>query len=206
MSDSIQDWQRHAARLEFELGRLRETVENQFNRIDVLERRLTQTPLNETQKAHPFAMNRKDGRMIGFLKNANDTPDFYIESPSSGPLKGTPGYSCYALKGKDLSIIGIAVFDHTQEELESIVSLIGDTQRKSRTFIPIFLTNNPVFSPFRSQKYMYEYFRTDPSLETCMADETLSRFLQERFQYIIEKWGIDMIVDMSKEAQENPPQ
>lgn len=199
MSYREQELEQQVNRLQFELGRVRETVENQFNRIEVLEAKIAKSTIvfpDETD----LPIKPEDGKMVGFLKGATELPLFHLESSTTAPLIGSPGLGCYALKGKTQLVMGITVFDLDIVKLQNIVRQISEKQRKTRKFTPVFFTNNPDFSPFRSQKYLYEYFRTDTTLAEMLQDPNYSLFLQERFQFMLQKWGIDLIIDMSQES------
>jgi len=195
MTKDLEELKRYTARLEFELSRVRETVENQFSRIEVLERHIYNSALALPHSSLDLS-NAESGK-AGFLKNRETALHFFLDHPTTGPLVGTPGLGCYALKGKTKLTLGFAVFDQSVEALQHIVGRIVDNQRRTRGFTPVFLTNNPDFTPFRAQKYLYEYFRTDSDMVTSLKDKHHCQFLQERFQFMLKKWDISMVVDLS---------
>jgi len=200
MSNEVHELRQHAARLEFELGRVRETVENQFSRIEVLERRLSGKDLaNQVGDLPAPSCDTEDG-VLAFLKQSDERSQFYLESTNTGPLRGSPGLNCYSLKDKTNLVLGIAVFDQSIDALRRIVAMIAENQRRTRGFIPVFMSNTPDFSPFRAQKYLYEYLRTDASMAESLKNKKHCQFLQERFQFIMNKWGINMVIDLSKDT------
>lgn len=196
MTQNPHDWQRRIARLEFELARVRQTVENQFARLEVLEDRLS-TPPQPPTATHSLSLPRGETPMVTTLKAEADSLVFHATRPPAPALQGSPGLSCYSDKDAISLILAIAVFNHDTAHIRGLVRMVAENQRRTRGFSPVFLTNNPDFSPYRSQKYIYEYFDTGTGLSHCLSDDRKRTYLQERFQFLLRKWSVGLVVDLS---------
>lgn len=198
MTPDDRQWRRRVKRLEHELGRVRETVENQFARIEVLERVATNTPAAMSDAVPTLAPPPQDGPVVTVLKVDPGRPLFYAPDAGLPGLRGSPGLSCYALKDKVDLVLAIAVFDLPIQRLHDVVEMVADNQRRTRGFIPLFLTNNPDFSPFRAHRYLYEYFNAAPGFTDGQTDERRRTYQRERFQFLLRKWRVRMVIDLSE--------
>jgi hypothetical protein len=110
--------------------------------------------------------------------------------PPDTPLAAPAGHDCYDFDDGIEQVVGISVMGLKGAELEQTVAGIAGQQSQQANFKPVFLTDQPDFSPFVSRGYAFEYISGFRSY--LEADPEARR--NERVAALVRKWGLSDIV------------
>ena len=179
-----------------EVKRLREVVERQFAELTALRLMMPSGDPPVVVDASPYRGLR---RAIG---PAGNTRTSRSSDPVLWPTARKPanqlwpnvGFGNYALDRSKAKVIGFALFGMTDEDLEDAVRFVEDNQRRTRDFVPLFLTDATTISSFRRRGYSYEYF---PSHRLTRTNAPVLRdYAEARLDLVRRKWGLAGIVTL----------
>lgn len=189
-----------------ELWRLRERIERQHRTNRTLGR-MVQKLLGDKAEAKPVAVVPKLpaatlAQHPARRPNVADDP-WWPSGPvaPASPLAAPAGHDCYSLEDDIEQTVGISVMGLTGPELEQVVAEIADQQLQQKDFRPVFLTDQPDFTPFVARGYAFEYlsgFRsyleTDPDGERA-----------DRIAALACKWGLSEIISRDRPGGASGP-
>jgi hypothetical protein len=149
----------------------------------------------EDDAQRPFAPNGALGPARGFSFPAA-APWFPAFEEGLSHLNPAPGWRSLTLHDTPIRI-GFKLFGMNSEEVERVVSQVESRQLRDRDFIPVFVTDQEEFEPFRARGYVFEYI---PSSVTNSPPSRRSerRYLRKRLELITSKWGLRELVDLAK--------
>lgn len=185
-------------RLELELTRARELVENQYVRMEVMEARLN--PDAGPAKHDDAVSLSATSYQVSMLDMVQDVSLNYYDLDKILPRSTVnPGLSCYGMGRQVDLVIAVLVFGHDLSKIEQIVQKVVNNQQRTRAFKPVFFTDHPVFTPFRRTRLVYEYFPKASQVKAVdVCAEAYENFQKEKFVFGLNKWGIETVLDMSK--------
>ena len=196
------------------VGRLRERVENQARHIETLERCLG-TALNRAGLENQTIVLRDRLPRLPITENHADShhplPDRIADPgtdpswwPSAernpAPLPPEPGWGCYGLGDQVSKVLGISLLGMEENRLSATVEMISTQQRKTRDFLPVFLTTSTAFHVFRAQGFVFGYFPATPQRQLIASDAGWEDYLTERLAFVAKKWGIARIICFGPQA------
>ncbi|WP_025311439.1 alginate lyase family protein [Roseicyclus elongatus] len=103
-----------------------------------------------------------------------------VGSTAAAPLSGA-------------GVMVVALFGLDSEQIAAAVMRIQRQYRSTRSFRPLFLTDNPDTTAFRHAGLTYEYFPA-----AVYGGEDRADLFEERFQRLWRKWRGGMLIDFSK--------
>ena len=109
-------------------------------------------------------------------------------------IEPAPGFGTAGLAGKKLPCTAISVFGRGGENLEWIASLVANSQRERRDFVPVFLSNAVDNRVFHWHGFAFEYF--SPNLFRGLEEALCSA----RYDLIARKWGFSSYLDLGEGA------
>lgn len=121
---------------------------------------------------------------------------FHVDSrvSGSGPLRPRPGIRSYQLAGKEMPVVGVAVFGESEEVLVGIVASVSRLQREGADFIPVFLTDLKRCSAITKEGYVFEYFRPGVFGGRTRSETESRTYLQDKLRFALTKWGISDVL------------
>lgn len=178
--------------------KLRERVQAQFCRLEAVERsrktgRRRKVGLRADKR--PPAKVHNDFSTFSGADAPSSTPAFYRPDINAG-LSSGPGLCAFAATAERLPTLGLVVFDLDTHTLAYLVDDLARQQMLEPFCRPVFLTNNPDFSPFRRHRFVFEYFHTRCREEP--GRQRLEQFLCERAAFVLRKWGITRLVRVGR--------
>ncbi|KJE35850.1 hypothetical protein UF64_06985 [Thalassospira sp. HJ] len=183
--------------LEFQLMRTRELVENQYLRITALEALLGKESETGDARQDVPSMTRYQCDDMMMVKDFD--PAYFQTACRLPPASVNPGLGCYGLNNQVDLVIAVLTFARSTEETGQIVGRIFENQCRTRGFRPVFFTDNPDFTPFRRNRYVYEYFPSQTLIKRgAEQGREYQKFGQEKFVFALKKWGINTILDISR--------
>jgi hypothetical protein len=120
------------------------------------------------------------------------------------PLWAMSGHEACSLVGDEAEVVGVTVFGLTGIDLDRVVGLVADEQRRQKNFRPVFLTDCPDFHAFVRRGYAFEYLSRFRGF--VRSEEELAR--AARIEALSAKWGFTRIVDRDdvRSVKRNYPQ
>ena len=196
------------------VGQMRERVENQARHIETLERCLGAAlakaglesdtvvlldrlpPLPEpavpTTPQHVLPPRARDvATAADWWPAANRVP---------APLPPEPGWACYNLSDRVGKVLGISLLGMSDDRVAATVDLIAAQQRKSRDFLPVFLTSSSAFHVFRNHGFVFEYLPPRPQRDLVEPTGDWQDYLADRLAFIARKWGMARVVCFGSQA------
>lgn len=179
-----------------EIRRLREVVERQFAELTALRMMMPSGDPPIVVDATPYRSSR---RSVGPAGNSRTSR---LSDPVLWPTARKPatalwpnvGFGNYALDRSKTKVIGFALFGMNDEDLEDAVKFVEDNQRRTRDFVPLFLTDATTISCFRKRGYSYEYFPRHRLTRTNAP--VLRQYAEARLDLVRRKWGLVGIVTL----------
>ncbi len=195
------------------VGRLRERVENQARHIETLERCLSAALVRAGLENHTIVLGDQLPRLP--ITDRADThhalPPRIAEPdtdpswwPSAdrhpAPLPVEPGWACFGVGDKVGKVLGISLLGMPDDRVAATVAMISAQQRKTRDFLPVFLTTSTTFHVFRAQGFVFEYFPAASQRHFISADTSWEDYLAERLAFVAKKWGITRVICFGAQA------
>lgn len=202
-----------------ELVALRERIQIQYALLDVYERadgRERTASRMEIRDAIGLAAEAGPSAGGG---GADIAPD-QVEAPEDAPaipegapwwpthethamgLRPNAGWAAYALTQSGTGVIGFSLCGLSSGEVEAGIEMVAATQRRTRNFIPLFLTDQPDLAPFRNRGFVVEYLpATAPSY---VSDERWAEYIAARRAFLLRKWNLARIVDIGATLDQGP--
>jgi hypothetical protein len=190
-----------------ELGRLRKLVERQYRLNRVLTSMLADSRPEGTQIKHVEIAPR--GLAAHWMTRpqltARSGAQFWSGTADAPPrsLQAPPGYECHSLGGATGETIGVLVFGLSGADLDNVVQSVADDQRKTRSFLPVFITDQSDFRAFVTRGYAFEYLRRERAFGGRDGDPVQALVAQYS-----KKWGFTRTLDRSNARaldREYPP-
>lgn len=183
-----------------EIKRLKEVVERQFAELTALRMMMPPGSSPIVVDGTPYRISR---RCYGPAANTRTTrPSDPILWPTArqpaNPLWPNVGFANYTLDRSRAKAVGFAVLGMNVEDLEDAVRFVEDNQRRSRDFVPLFLTDSPAIASFRKRGYSYEYLPPHRLTRTNAA--ALREYAEARLDLVRRKWGLAGIVTLGESA------
>lgn len=188
------------AALHGEVKRLREVVERQFAELTALRLMMPTGDPPIVVDGLPYRSFRKSvvpGRNSRTDRISDPVLWPTVRKPAN-PLWPNVGFGNYALDRSSAKVIGFAVFGMNDDDLEDAVRFVEDNQRRTRDFVPLFLTDATTISSFRKRGYSYEYF--PPHRLTRANAPMLREYAEARLDLARRKWGLAGIVALGVSA------
>ncbi len=196
------------------VGQLRERVENQARHIETLERCLDTALAKAGLESQTVVLHDKLPRLPEPAAPAAPHPvlpprvhDLATDPswwPATArtptPLPPEPGWACYNLNDQVGKVLGISLLGMSDDRLATTVELITAQQRKSRDFLPVFLTSSPGFHVFRAQGFVFEYLPARPHRDLVEPTGDWQDYLADRLAFIARKWGITRVICFGTQA------
>ncbi len=120
-------------------------------------------------------------------------PSIGVGSCPEMPAQPSPGWS--NASADDPTVIAILVFGLRDAALDAAIDLVIDTQRRGRSFAPVFLTDSADLRTFLNRGYAFEYFPSK-TYRTESGSVDWSRAFA-RIRFIYRKWGVAGAMDLS---------
>ena len=180
-----------------ELRKVHRLVEGLARRVMVLEECLETSSRNRgssiAYQAVPHSVQQMD-RSAEVAADLGDDLGTYFGSParrsSSMPLRPGPGIRAFQLAGKDVPVVGVAVFGQPEETLAGIVAAVSRNQRIGPEFIPVFLTDLTRCDSIIREGYVFEYFPAVSHRRKGPTDTESKTYLRDKLLFVLTKWGI----------------
>lgn len=195
-----------------ELRRLREQMETLFRRSRLVERRLREVlseagieertvvvadPVPPLWQGHTTSDDHagNTGEAADNLDDVDAPPEdadwWPVARRMPRALAPTPGWACHGLKGRVDKVVGVSVCGFDREEVERIVAMIAERQRRTRDFVPVFLTDALDFDVFRAGGFVFEYV---PPPDRRAAIGNWGTYLSRRRALLERKWGVSTVI------------
>lgn len=200
---------RSTAASDAELARLRDLVADQHRRLRVARSQEAE-PL---EIAHPFdarcvkpRVSRADlarlieeARLRLELRQSSLGATIDAVWPERLPpvpvLHPSPGLAAYTLRNLPaLPNAVFALFGLESAELRQVVERIVAEQQGEAPFVPIFLTSNPDFTPFRDQSLAFEYLPLLCDDEAGAPEPRWVAYLLDTLELTLRRWGVRRII------------
>ena len=110
--------------------------------------------------------------------------------PPSRPLAALAGHDCFSLADSIDEVVGVSVMGLRGVDLDRVVGAVAEEQLKTKSFKPVFLTDEPDFRPFVSRGYAFEYFSAFRNYLAPDADSATS----DRRRMLAAKWGFERVL------------
>jgi hypothetical protein len=181
-----------------EVRRLRELVERQFAEVTALRMMMPSGDGPVVVDASPYRKRRviaPDGRRA---QRRADPALWPTARQPANPLWPNVGFANYAMDRSSAKVVAFAVFGLDDDDLDEAVRFVEDSQRRTRDFVPIFLTDSPAITAFRKRGYSYEYFPRHRMTRTNAAD--MRRYAEGRLEMVRRKWGVAGVVTLGGSA------
>lgn len=183
-----------------EIKRLKEVVERQFAELTALRLMM---PGGDPPVVADGSAHRSFRRSIAPAANTrtmrrSDPALWPTARRPANPLWPNVGFANYALDRSGAKVIGFAVFGMDEQDLEDAVKFVEDSQRRTRDFVPLFLTDATAIGSFRKRGYSYEYF---PRHRLSRSNAPVLReYAEARLDLVRRKWGLVGIVTLGESA------
>ena len=195
-----------------ELARLRDMVEEQHRRLRLLRRQMAGQSLDDAvvetfaaRCAKPRLSHAVLARLVEEARLRLELRDSALGTalaatwpehrPEVPVLRPSPGLAAYALRNvPGVPNIVLALFGRNGDELKRTVERVIAEQQGAEPFLPVFLTNDHDFTPFRDQRLAFEYF---PFLldETATApDPCWAAYFLDTLELSLRRWGVRQVV------------
>jgi len=181
---------------EAELGRLRRIVERQYRSNKTLESMLRQAKPNDQIKRVEVRPRGLRAHWTTRPKTqARSTDRFWsgLAQPVVAPLQAPIGFECQSLSGSNCETVGVLVLGLLGADLENVVQSVAEEQRKTRSFRPVFLTDQTDFRSFVVRGYAFEYLRRDGGHTGTSGSDRVRPLLD----FYSKKWGFSRTTDRS---------
>ena len=188
------------ATLHAEIKRLKEVVERQFAELTAL-RMMTppgSAPIGVDGTHFATARAKVSPAANHRTERLSDPILWPTARKPANPLWPNVGFASYALDRSRAKAVGFAVLGMNEEDLEDAVRFVEDNQRRSRDFVPLFLTDSPAIGAFRKRGYSYEYLPGHRVTRTNAA--ALREYGEARLEFVRRKWGLAGIVTLGESA------
>jgi hypothetical protein len=182
--------------LHTEIKRLKDVVERQFAELTALR---LMTPHSGTPiivDGTPYRVLRRRVTPAGNSRTEriSDPALWPTSRRPANPLWPNVGFANYGIDRSNTRVVGFAVFGMDEADLEEAVKFVEDNQRRSRDFVPLFLTDSGAIGSFRKRGYSYEYF---PRHGVTRANgPTIRAYAENRLELIRRKWGLAGIITL----------
>lgn len=196
------------------VGRLRDRVENQARHIETLERCLSAALLRAGLENRTIVLRDQLPRLPITNRHADthhplpepitdpDTDPSWWPSAERrpAPLPAEPGWACFGVGDKVGKVLGISLLGMTDDRVAATVAMIAAQQRKTRDFLPVFLTTSTTFHVFRAHGFVFEYFPARSQRDLISADTSWEDYLGDRLAFVAKKWGITRVICFGAQA------
>ncbi|MCW5713422.1 MAG: hypothetical protein KIT43_02740 [Bauldia sp.] len=183
-----------------EVKRLKEVVERQFAELNALRQMMPGGDAPVVVDGAPYRTFRRSITPAANARTArrSDPVLWPTARKPANPLWPNVGFANYALDRSGAKVIGFAVFGMNDQDLEDAVKFVEDNQRRTRDFVPLFLTDATTIASFRKRGYSYEYF---PSHRLTRSNAPVLReYAEARLDLVRRKWGLAGIVTLGESA------
>jgi hypothetical protein len=195
---------RSTASLTAELQQLRESMENAYRRLGLMQRRVRALSGHDGQGptvVEIFEVVAPKSREIAAppaIPSRVSGSAWPLSRVEGRPLRPTPGLANLTLTGRDLPAVGFSVCGFAREDLARLVDLVANKQAADRNFVPVFLTDTMAADIFRHHRYVFEYFPSEPDrrLQGC---EPWADYARRRLALIKRKYALTQIVAFGKQ-------
>lgn len=110
-------------------------------------------------------------------------------------LHPSPGLAAYALRNvAALPNAVFALFGLDGAELRQAVERIVAEQQAEASFVPVFLTNDPDFTPFRDQRLAFEYLPLICDDEAAAPEPRWVAYMLDTLELTLRRWGVRRII------------
>jgi hypothetical protein len=110
-------------------------------------------------------------------------------------LHPSPGLVAYTLRDMPtLPNAVFALFGLQGAELRQAVERVVAEQQGEAPFVPIFLTSDPDFTPFRDQRLAFEYIPLICDDEAGAPEPRWVAYLLETLELTLRRWGVRRII------------
>lgn len=196
------------------VGQLRERVENQARHIETLERCLNTALVKAGLESETVVLRDKLPPLPGpavpatprqllpprVADVATDPSWWPTASRAPTPLPPEPGWACYNLSDRVGKVLGISLLGMSDDHVVATVELIAAQQRKSRDFLPVFLTSSSAFHVFRAHGFVFEYLPPQRQRDLVEPIGDWQDYLAERLAFIARKWGMTRVICFGSQA------
>ena len=115
--------------------------------------------------------------------------------PEVPVLRPSPGLGAYDLRGvPDLPNAVFALFGLAGAELRHQLDRILPEQHGPQPFLPVFLTNDSDFTPFRDQRLAFEYLPFVCDDAAPPPEPGWAAYLLETLELTLRRWGVRRVI------------
>lgn len=192
------------AAIHAELDRLREAVENSYQRnrrLEIVMRKLLGESASQPLTVSVFdVFPPGQRRAVAMPERHRGRTDTFWPTFRSTPhsLKPTPGEANLTLAKRGLPNVGISVCGLAEGNLRRILDVIAAKLSADRNFIPVFLTDTLAPELFRLHRFAFEYFPAAADARILAGCYRWEDYAAEREALIRRKYSIETIIRFGK--------